>query len=145
MINEMVQFAWLHEQPQPDLIIPVPLHPRRLRQRGFNQALELAKPLGVMLDRPVEALLLERVEDTPSQTGLNEAMRRRNVKQAFDTTRACPNVHVALIDDVVTSGSTVNEAAKTLLENGAKTVCIWAVSKTASSWEQDIPSDIQLK
>ncbi len=124
------QRAWKDPRAAPDVLIPVPLHRKRLRQRGFNQALEIARRIGKELGIEVSHSLLERIKNTVPQTTLDKAERRRNVKGAFQTTPTPPPAHVALVDDVVTSGSTVNAAARALKRAGVKTVSVWAAART---------------
>jgi ComF family protein len=114
----------------PELIIPVPLHPARQRERGYNQALELARPLSRELSIPVDAKSCVRVQATAPQAGLEGKARRRNVRGAFRVSLAPPANHVALLDDVVTTGSTVAELAKVLLKAGVGRVDVWAVART---------------
>jgi ComF family protein len=112
-----------------DLLTPVPLHPRRLRRRGFNQALLLAQAFtGVRLSR--DALI--RVRHTPPQTGLNPKERHHNVKGAFAVARPqeVAGKHVCLVDDVFTTGATVRECARTLRQAGAHTVTVLTVART---------------
>ncbi len=100
--------------------IPVPLHPSRRRQRGFNQAADLARHLGV----PVVAAL-RRVRATPTQTGLPAGRRHRNVRDAFAVTRAAAaltGATVVVIDDVSTTGATLEACARTLKEVGVSEV-----------------------
>jgi ComF family protein len=113
---------------QADLMAPVPLHPSRLRQRGFNQALLLAQAFpGVQLERE----LLTRVRPTPSQTGLNPKERRENVKRAFAVPRpeTLKGKKVLLIDDVLTTGATVKECARVLCQTGALQVDVLTVAR----------------
>jgi ComF family protein len=111
-----------------DLVIPVPLHPRRLRARGFNQALLLARGLG---DAPVAREALARVRHTVPQVGLNPKERRENVKAAF----AVPDPsqvegkNVLLLDDLYTTGATARECAKVLRRAGAKRVDVLTVAR----------------
>jgi ComF family protein len=109
--------------PPPALVVPVPLHPRRLRTRGFNPAARLARALARDLGVPMDPVALRRLRDTPSQTGLERRARRRNVRGAFrarEGLRLPPRVW--LVDDVVTTGSTLTEAARALRRSGARTV-----------------------
>jgi ComF family protein len=107
----------------PELVIPVPLHPRRLRARGFNPAALLARSLARELRAPFDPVALRRVIDTPSQTGLDRRQRRNNVRGAFSVReRARLPARVWLVDDVVTTGSTLSEAARVLRRDGARTV-----------------------
>jgi competence protein ComFC len=103
------------------VIVPVPLHPRRRRERGFNQAELLAAELGRRLGLPVRPTALVRRLDTPSQTGLSAADRRKNVKDAFAVRRRAQVAGrvVVLVDDVVTTGATVHACARALQQAGA--------------------------
>lgn len=105
----------------PDWIVPVPLHPLRQQERGFNPAARLARTLARAQPAPLcaDALLRRRV--TPSQTGLSRAGRRRNVAGAFAMRRPLGG-RIWLVDDVVTTGSTLAEAARTLRAGGAQAV-----------------------
>src|SRR5262249_21777320 len=122
----------LHDAPppHPDALIPIPLHPQRLRERGYNQALELARPLAreFGIDLRPDALVRQRA--TQAQSELDAAQRRRNLRGAF---AVAPGVevpaHVALIDDVMTTGTTLREAARTLLHAGALRVDVWALAR----------------
>ena len=115
--------------PLPECLIPVPLHPIRLRERGFNQAVELARPLSKKLHLPLEAHALQRCRHTRPQSELSGATRRRNLRHAFRPDAPLPYQHVALIDDVVTTGSTLNELARVLRQSGVKTIQIWAIAR----------------
>ncbi len=107
--------------PGPDLVVPVPLHPRRLRARGFNPATLMARSLARHFRVRLDPVALRRVRDTPSQTGLDRRARRRNVRGAF-VARARVPPRVWLVDDVVTTGSTLGEAARALRRAGARSV-----------------------
>ncbi len=115
---------------RPDTLIPVPLHNRRLIQRGFNQAYELASYAGKVLDIPLLANSLRRRRHTRAQSGLSRKQRRKNLQGAFywhGTLK--PGRHVALIDDVMTTGTTVTECARILKKAGAKRVDVWAAAR----------------
>jgi ComF family protein len=116
---------------RPDLLVPVPLHPRRARERGFNQALLLARRVGQAWERPVRGDVLLRIVATPSQTALAAPARRSNVRGAFRVRRpeAIAGRHVALVDDIVTTGATVSECARCLEESGAVAVGVLAVAR----------------
>jgi ComF family protein len=105
----------------PDVVVPVPLHPRRLRERGFSPAALLARAAAREARRPFAPVLLERVRDTPSQTSLSRTERRRNVSRAFAARGPAPP-RVWLVDDVATTGSTLAEAARALRRAGAREV-----------------------
>jgi ComF family protein len=118
---------------RPALILPVPLHRARLRQRGYNQALELARPLGRALDVPVRHDLLLRARATAAQTELDAAARRRNVRGAFALREgAALPAHVALLDDVMTTGATLAECARVLRRAGVARVDVWALARAPS-------------
>ncbi|HEX7503990.1 MAG TPA: ComF family protein [Syntrophales bacterium] len=106
------------------LLIPVPLHPRRLRQRGFNQSVILAREIAKRHGIAMEFRTLRRVVDTESQAGLKKEERRSNIRKAFSVTEPdrVSEKHVLLIDDVYTTGSTLGECARTLLKGGAESV-----------------------
>lgn len=114
---------------KPDLLVPVPLHGSRLRERGFNQAVELARPLARVLGVPLDLTSCMRQRATEHQTGLDAAARRRNLRDAFRLYRPITAAHVALIDDVVTTGSTGGELARLLKRAGVARVDLWAVAK----------------
>ena len=115
----------------PDLVVPVPLHPRRLRARGFNPALELARALARSRRTRLDPTALRRVRDTPSQTGLNRRARRRNVRSAFASRPGWrAPARVWLVDDVVTTASTLVAAARTLRRAGARQVVAVCAART---------------
>jgi len=116
--------------PLPELLIPVPLHPRRLSERGYNQALEVARPLGRTLRVRLDTASCIRVQATAPQAGLEKEARKRNIRGAFQTIRPPSARHVALVDDVVTTGSTVSELTKVLKQAGVERVDVWAVART---------------
>jgi len=105
--------------PAPDLIVPVPLHPLRLRQRGFNPAALLAVALGRDRASPVDSAALTRIRNTPSQTRLARSQRAENVSGAFRVRKRALPGRIWLVDDVVTTGSTLREVARTLRRAGA--------------------------
>ena len=114
----------------PQLVIPIPLHVSRLRRRGYNQALELAQPLARQLGIPCARAALVRTKATPAQTGLDAKTRRRNVRGAFEIARAASfPAHVALFDDVMTTGATLREAARVLVRAGVDRVDVWALAR----------------
>lgn len=116
-----------------DVLVPVPLHRGRLGRRGYNQALELAKPLAASWRLPLAAAALSRVRDTAPQSELTAAQRRRNLRGAFVADASTVRGRrVLLVDDVITTGSTVREAARTLLAAGAAEVRVLAAARTAS-------------
>ena len=114
---------------KPDCIVPVPLHPARLKERGFNQAAELARPVGRRLKVPVRLDVCERVRATAVQSKLDAAERRKNLKDAFAVTNAVDGKHIAILDDVITTGTTVESLTRTLKDAGAVKVSIWCVAR----------------
>lgn len=118
--------------PYPDLLLPVPLHPRRLRQRGFNQALEIARPIARRLQVPIDAHGCRRRRDTRAQSELPIQARRANVRDAFELKRRFDGLHVTIIDDVMTSGHTVAELARQLRRHGAEQVSVWCCARTVN-------------
>ncbi|MCX4026381.1 ComF family protein [Endozoicomonas sp. SM1973] len=117
-------------QPWPELIIPTPLHRKRELQRGFNQALLIARQLSKQLKIPLQPRLIRRYKKTSAQTGLSAKERQVNIRNAFQIiSQSLPN-HLALVDDVVTTGTTVNEISRLLKEAGVQKVDIWCIAKT---------------
>lgn len=117
---------------RPDCIVPVPLYWKRMRQRGFNQSLEMARVVGRVCDISVNSQSLVRVRDTPSQTGLNKTQRHQNTRGAFELRDAFDAEHVALLDDVVTTTATVNELARLLKTAGVRRVDVWSIARAVS-------------
>jgi len=113
--------AGLDDFPKEAVLVPVPLHPKRQKLRGFSQTVELCKELSKLTDRRAECALLTRNRDTPPQTGLPFAQRRTNLAGAF-TSGGATGLSVILVDDVITSGATLQECAKTLKSAGAAAV-----------------------
>jgi ComF family protein len=114
-----------------DGVVPMPLHRTRLGQRGYNQALELARPLAKAWQLPLNAPLLKRIRATAAQSDLDAVARRRNVRGAFSAPVQVSGRCLLLLDDVVTTGATINEAATTLLAAGAAEVRVLAVARAA--------------
>ncbi|WP_323893328.1 ComF family protein [Aeromonas veronii] len=113
----------------PEAIIPVPLHWWRQWRRGFNQAEEIAQALGEFTDIPCDNTLLQRIKATPQQTTLSAGQRRRNLRGAF---HIAPHHyrHIALLDDVVTTGATAGQLTRLLHESGVTKVEVWAICRT---------------
>jgi ComF family protein len=114
----------------PDLIVAVPLTPTRLRERGFNQATEMAKTIGKRLGVRVAIRAIARTRDTDPQPGLRRRQRRANLRGAFRCDAALGGEHVAVVDDVMTTGATADAIALALRKAGAGRVSIWAVART---------------
>lgn len=117
---------------RPDLIVPIPLTARRLRERGFNQALELARVLGQRLAIPVDAQLCVKTRDTAPQTRLPWKERRKNIRGAFVVEGDLSGRHIAVVDDVLTTGATLSELARNLKRAGAATVTGYVIARAIS-------------
>jgi ComF family protein len=113
----------------PDVIVPVPLHRRRLRERGFNQALEIARGLGRELGIRVDGRACRRRRPTRSQSELPHAERRRNIRGAFEVVAPLLGRDAAIVDDVLTTGNTVAEMARILRQAGAQRIEVWALAR----------------
>lgn len=115
----------------PQLLVPVPLHPARLRERGYNQAMELARPLRRQLGIPIVDAV-ERIRATPGQAGLSARERRRNVRGSFKVKDAgvAKGKRVAIVDDVLTTGATAAEMARCLTRAGAASIIVWTLART---------------
>ena len=116
---------------QVGLIIPVPLHPKRLRWRGFTQSVLLARQISRDYKIPMDPFVLRRNKETSAQTQLTEEERRRNVRAAFamNPERSIEGNNILLVDDVYTSGATVNECSRTLKKHGAKEVYVLTLAR----------------
>lgn len=113
-----------------DCIVPMPLHPRRLRQRGYNQAMEIGRPVAHALALPLRPHVLRRVRDTGPQSDLPESRRAANIRQAFRAQEDLAGLRIALLDDVLTTGRTADDAARALRAAGAESVDVWVVART---------------
>ncbi len=111
-------------------IVPLPLHTQRLRERGFNQSLEIARTIARLRQLPLAHDLLQRPRATASQAGLDRPARRRNMHGAFACRADCVGQRLLLVDDVLTSGATADEAARTLIRHGAQEVHVAVVART---------------
>lgn len=119
------------QRERPEAIVPVPLHPRRYRQRGFNQAIEIGRVVSSQLHIPLMPRLCRRVRYTDAQAQLSAVERHKNVSDAFEAKgTSLPYRHLAVLDDVVTTGATVNEVAIALRRIGVEKVEVWACART---------------
>lgn len=114
-----------------DHVIPVPLSAGRLRERGYNQAVEISRPLAAAAGAPLELDLCERSRDAPPQIDLPWSERERNVRGAFRCRRSLLGASVAVVDDVMTTGATLDEIAATLKAAGASHVVNWVIARTS--------------
>ncbi|HRQ63316.1 MAG TPA: ComF family protein [Xanthomonadaceae bacterium] len=123
---------WREEPPpRPQAVVPVPLHASRLRRRGYNQALELARPLARTLSVPLRLDLLARTRATEAQSELDRRHRKRNVRGAFTAGDVEGLDHIAVLDDVMTTGSTLAECASVLHRAGVSRVDVWALARAS--------------
>ena len=112
-----------------DALVPVPLHRRRLAERGFNQALEMARPVARTTGASLWPHHAVRQRATAAQSGLDARARQTNIQGAFRIRRPVAGARIAIVDDVVTTGGTTRELARALLEAGATAVTVWAVAR----------------
>ena len=119
-----------------DVLVAVPLHPTRLRERGYNQAIEIARPLCRALDVPVLLRGIERRHASPSQTGGSAVQRHASVAAAFRVARSLAGLRIAIVDDVITTGATVNALAAELLAAGAARCIAVAAARTPEAAHQ---------
>ncbi|MCX7125210.1 MAG: ComF family protein [Gammaproteobacteria bacterium] len=113
----------------PELIIPKPLHYKRLKERGFNQALEIAKPIGKHFQITIDTKSCIKLKNTAPQSSLSAAMRRQNLKNGFALSYSITAKHVAILDDVMTTGNTVSEMSQLLRISGVERVDIWCCAR----------------
>lgn len=121
----------------PEALLPMPLHPARLRQRGFNQSLMLAAGLSKALQIPLNTQHCQRIRDTPHQTGKTAQQRRRNIKGAFEFVNKPRYRHLAIVDDVVTTGSSVSELTRQLKRAGVQRVDVWSLARAGKTAESE--------
>lgn len=114
---------------RPDCIVPVPLHPFRFRERGFNQSIEIGRTISKALTVPLDLTSFRRVRNTRHQTNLPAKQRIKNMRNAFSVHESFSARHVAILDDVMTTGTTVNELAKTMIGAGVTKVDVWVCGR----------------
>jgi ComF family protein len=131
--DELLRKVRRTADPPPDCIVPVPLHRSRQFIRGFNQADKLARQLGAGLGLPVHAHVLARTRRTAAQSGLSSSSRKRNLKGAFQAGRVPVPGHVALVDDVLTTGETLAECTRALKQSGICRVTVWIAAVTPAT------------
>lgn len=137
LLVQALQHRFNDDLPRPDLLLPVPLASRRLRQRGFNQAAMLARWVSAGLDIPCDERLLLRVQDTDAQQDLNAEARKKNLRNAFALApgAAFKDRHLALLDDVLTTGATAQALARLLRDAGAARVDVYCLARTPKPGE----------
>jgi ComF family protein len=129
LLGSLLADALSSLEDKPALLIPVPLHPSRYRERGFNQATEIARILSRRLQIPLDVTGCVRVRRTQPQAELAAEERARNIRKAFQIVGKPAVAHVAIVDDVVTTGATVNELARVLRAAGVRRVAVWACAR----------------
>ena len=130
LVDDLADSLSQRVETRPDFIIAMPLHPSRLRERGFNQSMELARRVANNLDIPLLPHACQRVRDTPPQSALAWKERGKNMRKAFTCTQDLTGKHVAVVDDVMTSGASLNEVAVALRSAGASEVSAWVIART---------------
>lgn len=115
--------------PLPDILVPIPIHWTNRMTRGYNQSQLIAQYLASQVKRPVTSVLKKQIR-TPAQKGLTRQQRQRNLQSSFVCKHKVEGIHIALIDDVMTTGATAEAAAQLLKQHGAKRVDIWALART---------------
>lgn len=127
ILYQFVITNWYTYQPLPEILIPVPLHAKRLRTRGFNQALELSR--GVAKKITINTTACIRIKNTVKQTSLLKSNRNINIKHAFKAEKL-PHQHIAILDDVVTTGSTIDNLCKAIkLHNPNINIDVWCIAR----------------
>lgn len=128
LVSHLIKHFQRHKS-RPEVLVPVPLHQNRLIDRGYNQAFEIANILARQLNIPIDTQALKRTRHTESQLGLSANQRQKNILKAFKYESAIKYSHVAVVDDIVTSGSTANEITKTLHRAGVDNVEVWGLAR----------------
>ena len=113
-----------------DMLIPMPMHPIRLKERGFNQALEIGRKISKLTQIPLDREIVIRKKHTEAQASLPLDKRLKNMRDAFECSKPLQGKRIAMIDDVMTSGASLNELARTLKANGALYVEAWVAART---------------
>lgn len=134
LLIEHLKHQYANGLAKPDLLIPTPLSAKRLRQRGFNQAQMLTHWLAKALAVPYREAVTRR-KDTPAQQGLSARARRQNLKRAFSVEADLAGLHVALVDDVLTTGATANSIAQALMAANATRVDVYCLARTPAPGE----------
>lgn len=129
LLTNKIRDDWYRNRSLPDLILPMPLHPLRLKERGFNQALEIAKPVASVLRIPLDLHGLKRIKMTLAQSTLSALDRKSNITNAFLTTHCYENKWIALVDDVMSTGHTLAECTRVLKKAGARQVDVWCCAR----------------
>jgi ComF family protein len=127
--SHLIMRSVIASNKRPQCLIPVPMHPHRIKQRGFNQAAILTKILAQTLQLPYHLTYCQKIINTAPQASLDQKQRHKNLRQVFKA-KTLPYQHVALIDDLLTTGSTANELALTLKKTGVQKIEVWCCART---------------
>ncbi len=120
-------------EPLPDLLIPVPMHQKKQKIRGFNQSLLISQQLSKSLSIPTNTQILQKIKETNAQAGLDKRQRMKNLQGAFNIIKPVSGLHIALIDDVMTTRATIDLLSKLLIDSGVKRVDVWCIARTAKN------------
>ncbi|MBV8802513.1 MAG: ComF family protein [Gammaproteobacteria bacterium] len=129
LMAQKIKNVWYADKALPDIILPIPLHFSRMKERGFNQAVEIARPIAKVIQRPLVYDIAQRIKATSAQATLNLAERRQNMQQAFIIRKNISHLHIAVIDDVITTGETIREFCKMLKQSGAAKIDVWCCAR----------------
>lgn len=129
LLCDEIKRNWYLNKDLVQVILPMPLHVSRHRKRGYNQAVELARPLAKALDLPLDQYMCERVKNTKAQAKLNKEQRYLNLQTAFAINMKQRYKHVAIVDDVITTGSTVRALSNALRAAGVDQIDVWCVAR----------------
>ena len=131
LLSELL-VTYLHSQgaPLPQALLPVPLHPKRIQERGFNQSVEIAKIIAKKFNLPILIDEIERIKHTPAQAQLSKKQRHENLKNAFVLIKPLKYSDIAIIDDVITTGVTVHQLSKVLQKSGIARITVWSLART---------------
>jgi ComF family protein len=132
LLAEKILHDWYQTKSLPSAIIPVPLHRERLKERGFNQALEIARPIAKALHLPMLVHGFIRKKHTIAQAKLPANQRRQNIRGAFVIEHDLKDQHVAVLDDVITTGNTIHEFCQMLKKQGARKIDVWCCARPIS-------------
>jgi len=130
MVKQLKQKDCYLKESKPEYIIPIPLHSKRLKERGFNQSVEIARPIAKAFNIPIDCYSCKRIKYTEAQSSIPAKDRKSNVHNAFYVKDNFKPNYVAIVDDVMTTGYTVSEFAMTLRRNGVKKIDVWCCAKT---------------
>jgi len=129
LLTERILREWYQKKPLPTAIIPIPLHSARFKERGFNQAIEIARPIAKALKLPLLLHNAVRIKATIPQATLPARERKHNINNAFLIKKSFENQHIAVVDDVITTGNTIHEFCHLLKKHGAAKISVWCCAR----------------